>query len=158
MLRKHRIAEALLAGVIGLDLAKVHDEACRWEHVIGDEAERRIYDLLGHPRHSPYGTPIPGLEEFGQPSARPFLDGVLSLARLPLDAGGEGIEATVRRFGEPLQSDLPTLELLHESGIVPGARIRAERDRDRIRVFPTDRADGVELPRSSAEHLYVDLP
>ena len=30
VLRKHRLAERLLADVIGLDWAYVHDEACRW--------------------------------------------------------------------------------------------------------------------------------
>ena len=30
VMRKHRLAERLLADVIGLDWAYVHDEACRW--------------------------------------------------------------------------------------------------------------------------------
>ncbi|WP_288819337.1 metal-dependent transcriptional regulator, partial [uncultured Micrococcus sp.] len=34
VLRKHRLAERLLSDVIGLDWAYVHDEACRWEHVM----------------------------------------------------------------------------------------------------------------------------
>ena len=53
VLRKHRIAEALLADLIGLDLSLVHEEACRWEHVMSDEAEARIFAILGEPTHSP---------------------------------------------------------------------------------------------------------
>ena len=34
VMRKHRLAERLLTDVIGLDWALVHEEACRWEHVI----------------------------------------------------------------------------------------------------------------------------
>src|SRR5690606_8337443 len=60
VMRKHRLAELLLTDVIGLDWAYVHDEACRWEHVMSDRVEQRILELLDRPRHSPYGNPIPG--------------------------------------------------------------------------------------------------
>ena len=63
VLRKHRLAERLLSDVIGLDWEYVHDEACRWEHVMSDEVERRVFHLLGRPTRSPYGNPIPGLAE-----------------------------------------------------------------------------------------------
>ena len=65
VMRKHRLAERLLADVIGLDWALVHDEACRWEHVMSEQVERRILELLGDPVESPYGNPIPGLEQIG---------------------------------------------------------------------------------------------
>ncbi|MFA4841309.1 MAG: metal-dependent transcriptional regulator, partial [Agrococcus sp.] len=58
VLRKHRLAERLLADVIGLDWSLVHDEACRWEHVMSEQVERRLLALLGNPTESPYGTPI----------------------------------------------------------------------------------------------------
>ena len=31
VMRKHRLAERLLTDIIGLDIRKVHDEACRWQ-------------------------------------------------------------------------------------------------------------------------------
>ena len=65
VMRKHRLAERLLADVIGLDWAYVHEEACRWEHVMSERVERRIFELLNHPTVSPYGNPIPGLAELG---------------------------------------------------------------------------------------------
>src|SRR3954449_10697325 len=43
VMRKHRLAERLLADVIGLDWAYVHDEACRWEHVMSERVEQRLY-------------------------------------------------------------------------------------------------------------------
>src|SRR5215213_6234701 len=64
VMRKHRLAERLLIDVIGLDWAKVHDEACRWEHVISEDVERRLVDLLHAPTEFPYRSPIPGLTEF----------------------------------------------------------------------------------------------
>ena len=51
VMRKHRLAERLLIDVIGLDWEKVHDEACRWEHVISEDVERRLVDLLNAPTH-----------------------------------------------------------------------------------------------------------
>ena len=67
-MRKHRLAERLLTDVIGLDWELVHEEACRWEHVMSETVERRLLELLGHPTESPYGNPIPGLAELATPS------------------------------------------------------------------------------------------
>src|ERR1700729_705543 len=63
VMRKHRLAERLLSDVIGLDWEFVHDEACRWEHVMSERVERKILEILGHPTESPYRNPIPGLAE-----------------------------------------------------------------------------------------------
>ena len=41
VMRKHRLAECLLVGVIKLPWEEVHIEACRWEHVISESVERR---------------------------------------------------------------------------------------------------------------------
>ncbi len=49
VIRKHRLAERLLTDVIGLPWHKVHVEAGRWEHVISDEVEARLVELLGNP-------------------------------------------------------------------------------------------------------------
>src|SRR5204862_5240228 len=62
VMRKHRLAECLLVDIIGLDYADVHEEACRWEHVMSEAVERKLLSLLGHPTVSPFGNPIPGLE------------------------------------------------------------------------------------------------
>ena len=59
VMRKHRLAERLLADVIGLDWALVHEEACRWEHVMSESVERRIIEMLGHPELSPVRQPDP---------------------------------------------------------------------------------------------------
>ena len=65
VMRKHRLAERLLSDIIGLDLEYVHEEACRWEHVMSDKVEKRILQMLNEPKFSPYGNAIPGLEELG---------------------------------------------------------------------------------------------
>ena len=60
VVRKHRLAERLLVDVIGLEWHKVHLEAGRWEHVISDDVEARLVELLGDPATCPHGNPIPG--------------------------------------------------------------------------------------------------
>lgn len=53
VMRKHRLAECLLTQIIGLRPDLVHDEACRWEHVISGEVEKRLTGLLENPDVSP---------------------------------------------------------------------------------------------------------
>ena len=64
VMRKHRLAELLLVNVIGMPYEEAHEEACRWEHVMSEAVEQRVYELLGRPTRSPYGNLIPGLDEF----------------------------------------------------------------------------------------------
>src|SRR5690348_8919304 len=76
VMRKHRLAELLLVNVIGLPYEEAHEEACRWEHVMSEAVEQKVYELLGRPTRSPYGNPIPGLDEFdGEASSEPSGDG-----------------------------------------------------------------------------------
>ncbi|MDJ1372046.1 metal-dependent transcriptional regulator [Gulosibacter molinativorax] len=151
VMRKHRIAESLLANVIGLDLSQVHDEACRWEHVMSDEAEERIFDLLGQPTHSPYGTPIPTAEDDGRQMSTDFLDGVQALSEVGADAGPQ----LVRRLGEPVQADLDLLAMLHGGGVFPGASVTVENAGERFIVTVVGRNAGVIIPVEAARHIYV---
>ncbi|HST71208.1 MULTISPECIES: metal-dependent transcriptional regulator [Kocuria] len=131
VMRKHRLAERLLADVIGLDLAQVHDEACRWEHVMSEQVERRLVDLLHSPRYSPYGTPIPGLGALGvdeQPVPGPH--------RTLLEAARSAPEAvhTIALLPEFVQADTALLRLLSDVGILTGAEVRARTDGQRVLV------------------------
>ncbi|GEK79757.1 metal-dependent transcriptional regulator [Agrococcus baldri] len=148
VLRKHRLAERLLADVIGLDWSLVHDEACRWEHVMSEQVERRLLALLGNPTESPYGTPIPGLAELGLPAAASFLDGVVPAT----DARGARV---VRRLGEPIQFDIEGLAELQAAGVVPGARVEVTESAGRIRLAVVGGA-AIDLPVELAQHVYVD--
>src|SRR3982751_3465798 len=105
VMRKHRLAERLLSDVIGLDWAYVHEEACRWEHVMSEQVERRLVELLGHPTESPYGNPIPGLSELGELGRdADFLGGVQPMTKA-VSGAVEPIRLVVRRIAEELQKD-----------------------------------------------------
>ena len=119
VMRKHRLAERLLSDVIGLDWEFVHDEACRWEHVMSEQVERKLIEMLGNPTESPYGNPIPSLEDLGTDPSVAFLDGVVNIVRYVKDSGGG--TATIRRLGEPVQFDPELLRQLKDAGVVPGA-------------------------------------
>ncbi|MBO9579022.1 MAG: metal-dependent transcriptional regulator [Microbacteriaceae bacterium] len=153
VMRKHRLAERLLADVIGLDWELVHDEACRWEHVMSEQVERRLYDLLGEPTESPYGNPIPGLEEIGGKSSPEFMHGVVGVATA-LASTGEEVRGTIRRIGEPVQVDPVLLQQFKEAGIVPGADASISRDGRDVR-FHVDGSAPIVLPAETASHVFV---
>src|SRR5690242_21275573 len=103
VMRKHRLAERLLTDVIGLDWELVHEEACRWEHVMSETVEKRLLELLGHPTESPYGNPIPGLDELGSDTeGEEFRDGVEALSTA---VSGDSRRVRVRRISEEMQKD-----------------------------------------------------
>jgi DtxR family Mn-dependent transcriptional regulator len=123
VMRKHRLAERLLTDVIGLEWEHVHAEACRWEHVMSEEVERKLIALLGNPTVSPYGNPIPGLGQLSRPDPdNPELPAVLELGLQRLDEyarrGGGTVE--VRRIAEHVQADPDLMTELKAAGIVPG--------------------------------------
>ena len=155
VMRKHRLAERLLTDVIGLDWQFVHDEACRWEHVMSDRVERRLIELLDHPKRSPYGNPIPGLAELGDSSAQEsFLDGVVSLP-LVVPSGGGSVRAVVARLGEPVQTDAELLSRLAEAGVTPGAEISVEFGGGVLTVGAAGAELLLELPEEISRHIFV---
>jgi DtxR family Mn-dependent transcriptional regulator len=156
VMRKHRLAERLLADVIGLDWALVHEEACRWEHVMSESVERRIIELLEHPTHSPYGNPIPGLDELGDHSVGKFSDGVVNIVNYTLGAVGP-VNGVIRRLGEPVQYEVELLEQLRAAGVMPGARASFTAVGSYVFVQVEGHEDGLELPNEVAIHLYVGI-
>lgn len=151
--RKHRLAERLLADVIGLDWTLVHEEACRWEHVMSEEVERRLVVMLGQPTESPYGNPIPALEDIGGKKAKPFLEGVIRLTEFAQEQWRQGL---LRRLGEPAQFDPDLLRTLKSSGVVPGARVRARAvDAATVEISSLEKERTLSLHHDVARHLYV---
>jgi DtxR family Mn-dependent transcriptional regulator len=154
VMRKHRLAERLLADVIGLDWAYVHDEACRWEHVMSEQVERRLLELLDHPTESPYGNPIPALDELGDPLARPFLEGVINLVNRVSGETGP-VTGTIKRLGEPVQFEPELLQQLLAAGVIPGAEATISAAGSYILVRVDGLGEGLELPSEVAVHVYV---
>ncbi|MET0956285.1 MAG: metal-dependent transcriptional regulator [Cryobacterium sp.] len=157
VMRKHRLAERLLSDVIGLEWEFVHDEACRWEHVMSEQVERKILDILGHPTESPYGNPIPGLDELGDSPAVAFMAGVTNLLDV-VAASAEPVSAVIRRMGEPVQFDPELLAQLKQSGVLPGNTGVFSSAGSYVLVQVEGFGDGLELPNEVAGHIFVTTP
>jgi DtxR family Mn-dependent transcriptional regulator len=145
VMRKHRLAECLLVDVIGLDYADVHEEACRWEHVMSEAVERKLLSLLNNPTVSPFGNPIPGLDALGGNTSA-VLD---ALTLLSTTATPEGREVVIRRISEQLQEDAGLLRSLADQGIRPGSTVTASLANGTVLV------DGVALQPGVAQHVFV---
>jgi DtxR family transcriptional regulator, Mn-dependent transcriptional regulator len=140
VMRKHRLAERLLADVIGLDPEFIHEEACRWEHVISDRVAEKLADLLGNPATSPYGNPIPGAGD---------VDVDVEVTPLAEATG------TVRlhSISESLQSDADVIHVLYEHGMQAGEVVTVHPGPDGVTLELDDHR--VELPADAARLVYV---
>jgi DtxR family Mn-dependent transcriptional regulator len=160
VMRKHRLAECLLVGVIGLPWEEVHIEACRWEHVISDTVERRLVELLDYPVHCPHGNTIPGLDELGIPAdaseraGAASADGSVAMAAL---ASAQPQQVVVRRISEQVQSDAALMHKLRDIGIQPGREVELAACDDGVRVRYEKRTDqdATVLPHWVAAHVFV---
>jgi DtxR family Mn-dependent transcriptional regulator len=152
VMRKHRLAELLLVNVIGMPYEEAHDEACRWEHVMSEAVEQRVYELLGRPSRSPYGNPIPGLAELGP------VDANNSGAHPERNLAFPGLsgKVTVSRICESVQTDADVLRRLHSAGVDPGANVVVAQEPDSV-VVERD-GDSVRLPREVASRVFVSAP
>lgn len=154
VMRKHRLAERLLSDVIGLEFEYVHDEACRWEHVMSERVEKRLLQLLHDPKFSPYGNAIPGLEELGGQSESDD-QRTVSMTIAARDSSPED-RFTVTRFPESLQTDIDLLKILGDAGILAGATVSILSDADGAVLVHADGEDeSLTLEASVADAVIV---
>ena len=154
VMRKHRLAERLLIDVIGLDWELVHDEACRWEHVISEDVERKLVTLLGSPTESPYGNPIPGMAELGVTDAPGvFREGNEQLQDV-VRREPAATRVVIERMSEEIQKDVEMMGTLRQAGIQPGVEVSVESGGLGVRLS----AEGwpvCEIDREASTHLFV---
>jgi DtxR family transcriptional regulator, iron-dependent repressor len=149
VVRKHRLAERLLVDVIGLEWHKVHREAGRWEHVISDDVEARLVELLGDPATCPHGNPIPGSH-----SVAPAVE------TRPLAEVDVGERVRLLRVSEEVELNLGSLTLLDEGGFIPGAVARVGgRETDGTMEVTVEGGDErLRVSRDLSDRLFVGVP
>jgi DtxR family transcriptional regulator, Mn-dependent transcriptional regulator len=159
VMRKHRLAECLLVNVIGMPWEEVHIEACRWEHVISENVERRLVELLDYPVRCPHGNVIPGLAELGVPDdaakrSEEILEPDIAMTALAIR---DAERVVVRRISEQVQSDSALMLRLKNIGIQPGREVTLAASDNGVRVTGADRVDdlGAELSAEVAAHVFV---
>jgi DtxR family Mn-dependent transcriptional regulator len=147
VMRKHRLAELMLLEIVGLSWEKVHEEACRWEHVMSEEVERKLVERLNNPTHSPFGMPIPGLELLGLP-------GVESVSCLSITEAGEG-SFQLCRIGEPVQIDPSFLSQMANLGLKPGVFVQVAKSGSGYLMTAQGQAEGLLLDERYGQHLFI---
>lgn len=111
VIRHHRLIETYLVAALGYTWDTVHEEACRLEHVISEDFERRIAAALGDPVRDPHGELIP-TPELAMPADE----------SLPLSSLRPPQKALILRVRA---DDAELLRHLKELDLVPGAELEA---------------------------------
>jgi DtxR family transcriptional regulator, Mn-dependent transcriptional regulator len=144
LVRRHRLSERFLADMLGVPWDELHDEACKFEHVISDKVEEKLLEALGNPDTCPHGNPIPTADgEIAVETAR-------SLVELTASATGKISKIT---------NESPEfLQYLADLGLMPDVDVVVEE------VAPFGgpiivKAHGAKyaLGRQVAEHIYIKL-
>ena len=147
VMRKHRLAERLLSDVIGLDIEYVHDEACRWEHVMSDDVEARLLAVLDDPGVDPFGNPIP---EAGDQRPAPAAD-EMSVE----EARRRGVQrGVIKRLGEPVQAREEVFTEINKAGIAPGVSVNISTDAHGV-IVTTDAGARIFLTDAIARHAFI---
>jgi DtxR family Mn-dependent transcriptional regulator len=120
---------------------------------MSDTVERRILQILDNPTESPFGNPIPGLEEL-VPGAKPSAVRGEHWVSLDRAAGDDTVRVTVRRIGESAQVDPEVVALLQRAGVVPGGAVRVQRAATGVLVGSA--GEYVELPGEIASQVSVE--
>ncbi|MDQ3979655.1 MAG: metal-dependent transcriptional regulator [Actinomycetota bacterium] len=142
VVRKHRLAERFLLDVIGIPWHKTHIEACRWEHVMSDEVEERLMEIMHNPSTCAHGNPIPGVDG-------PKRD-LHALAETE-----PGDKVRLERVTEQVEVDQEALIYLDSHGFIPGvdAQVRS-RAPDGTLTLELDEGT-IALGPGLARQLYV---
>lgn len=112
LLRRHRLAERLFTDVLGLDWARAHEEADRFEHTVSAEGEEQLSSQLGEPETCPHGNPIP-----------PARADSSRAASLPITACAPRTRATIARIA--LETPM-ALQHFATLGLMPNIEIEVE--------------------------------
>ena len=145
MIRHHRLLELYLAEALGYSWDQVDAEADKLEHVISEEFEDRIDDVLNFPTLDPHGAPIPS--KGGAMKHREYL----RLVELPV-----GKTAVIRQVSD---QDPDMLRYMEALGLKPGAcvEVREKASFSGPLVLKIDSGEEQVLGLEVADHIYVTV-
>ena len=146
VVRRHRLAERLLADVLGTRDMLIHEKACKFEHLLDRGLDENICVLLGHPKVCPHGKSIPsgGCCQREQTQTSKVVAPLSQLTR-----GQKGRVAYIYT----LESD--KLQTLLSMGILPGTPVSL------VQSFPSfvlqTHQTQFSVDKGIAEAIYVRL-
>lgn len=142
LVRRHRLSERFLADMLGVPWEELHDEACKFEHVISDKVEEKLLKALGNPETCPHGNPIPGVNGKVAPEAAESL--------VDMRAHGKG------KISRITNESPEFLQYLADLGLMPDIDVEVEE------VAPFGgpiivKAHGAKyaLGRQVAQHIFI---
>jgi len=155
VVRKHRLLERFLHDLLGLKREKVHEEACRLEHGLSDEAAAALCRVLKKPERCPDDKPIPPcileVENCDECSEVRCGETRLITQLSNLKPGEEGVVAFVRGGKRARQR-------LLDLGLTKGARVRVMNSAPFRGPLEIEvRGSTLALGRGLAGFVYVEL-
>lgn len=115
--RKHRLLERFLADFVGVSGRSRHEQACKMEHALTDEAEKNLCRIMHHPTECPHGRRIPKCD-------RSTTCDKCTSTDTPLSEIAEGQRVIVSHLMSRNQDELCSMLSM---GFVPGAEVRVEK-------------------------------
>ncbi len=144
VMKKHRLAERLLVDKLCFPWEKAHEEACKWEHVIGDEVLEYLKKFLGDVKTDPYGNPIPNLKK-----------NLVSKISLLEALKGDCLKAKLVRIGEPVQVESKVLFNFKKYGVLPDKVIDFYLKNGEYFIKGEDFDEYLKINKTIARHLFV---
>lgn len=113
IIRRHRLIETFLKEVLHYDLSKIHTEASAIDSSVSDYFIHRIDLLMGHPRYSPFGKPIPTAEL------------IIPIEKVELLSDVEpGRKVIIRRLDD---ANNEMVDYLEKKGFIPGTVVEIQK-------------------------------
>jgi DtxR family Mn-dependent transcriptional regulator len=147
IVRCHRLAERLLADVLGMKPKEIEQGACEFEHILAPEIADSICTLLGHPSECPHGLKIPEGN-----CCRQARD-TLGSAIVPLSRVRIGDRVKVCYINTKSNT---RMHKLSHFGIVPGSYIRVHQQAPSI-VIQQENTQ-IALEEDIANEIFVFYP
>ncbi|MHB1133073.1 MAG: metal-dependent transcriptional regulator [Chloroflexota bacterium] len=148
-IRRHRLAERLLADVLEVRSEQLEEAACGMEHSLRAGVDEAVCGLLGHPRLCPHGKEIPE-GECCRSAGQSAETGVAILSNMRPNQAGR---IAFVRAGETRK-----LQKLMAMGVLPGKPLRL------IQRFPSyvfaigHSQFAIDEDMARAIHVRVDVP
>lgn len=144
IIRRHRLAEFLLAQVLEVTDEEAERSACEFEHMLSDQVTTSVCTYLGHPPLCPHGKPIPKGKCCEQLVAEmgPL---VVRLTELRPGEGGRIVFIVPKQQARLLK--------LGSMGLVPGQIVRLDRKSPSV-VVQRDETT-LALDREIGQEIYV---
>jgi DtxR family Mn-dependent transcriptional regulator len=143
VVRRHELAERLLSDVFGHELPKVHERACKFEHVLDEELTDKLDEALGRPTTCPHGSPIP--------TSNGRMSKVRSDELTDIQESGECVVVTI-------PEEKGSVERLLSLNILPGEKIKIIEKLPRGALMVQCGKSQVALSRDIASKILVRGP